>query len=170
MRNARRLDIVTHRVTDGGAMPGKLVGQSAMTAAERQRRYRARRKAARAAATQPADQNDQAAQANQCISDAVAAPPAGMPGADYPRMLYHPDGRTTIAETPEDHDRLMADGWETIPLAVHLQRPVTHHGFLGASNDHPLATIIREVMRQVLDEYDLSDFVTPEVSKRFGEI
>jgi hypothetical protein len=42
---------------------------------------------------------------------------------------------------------------------VHQQRPVTHHGVLGASND-PLAVLIRDVMVQVLDEYDLSDFVT----------
>jgi hypothetical protein len=47
---------------------------------------------------------------------AVAAPPAGNPG-DYPRMLYHPDGRTTVVDTPERHDRLKPDGWEIAPLA-----------------------------------------------------
>jgi hypothetical protein len=76
-------------------------------------------------------------------------------------MLYHPDGRTTIAETPEEHDQLTPDGWGPIPLAIHLQRPVTHYGVLGASNDHPLAAIIREVMRHVLDEYGVGQ--TPRV-------
>jgi hypothetical protein len=70
-------------------------------------------------------------------------------------MLYHPDGRTTIVETAEEHDRLTPDGWGTTPLAVHQQRPVTHHGFLGAANNDPLAVIIREVLEQVLDERGL---------------
>jgi hypothetical protein len=77
-------------------------------------------------------------------------------------MLYHPDGRTTVVDTPEEHARLTPDGWEMAPLAVHLRRPVTHHGFLGAaSSDHPLAAIIREVMMAVLDERDLSGWVEP---------
>ena len=72
-----------------------------------------------------------------------------------PCRFRSPDGRTIIVDTPEDHDRLMPDGWETTPLAVHQQRPVTHHGFLGANND-PLAVTIREVLAQVLDERDLT--------------
>ena len=39
-----------------------------------------------------------------------------------------------FATTPEQHDRLKPDGWEMAPLAVHRQRLVTHHGFLGTDN------------------------------------
>jgi hypothetical protein len=70
-------------------------------------------------------------------------------------MLYHPDGRTTVVDRPERHDRVKPDGWEMAPLAVHRQRPVSHHGILGANND-PLVATIREVIEQVLDERDLS--------------
>lgn len=47
---------------------------------------------------------------------------------DYPRMLYHADGRTRVVATPEEHNAQTPAGWGTIPLAVHLQRPVWHHG------------------------------------------
>jgi hypothetical protein len=65
-------------------------------------------------------------------------------------------GAPRVVETAEEHDRLTPDGWGTIPLPVHQQRPVTHHGFLGAANNDPLAVIIREVLTAVLDERDLS--------------
>jgi hypothetical protein len=152
------------------AMPRKPIGTSPMTATERSRRRRAKAKALRDAA-QKAIQSASAQPASSSTRTASSAGRPDNPGPDdYPRMLYHPDGRTTIVETAEEHDRLTPDGWGTIPLAVHQQRPVTHHGFLGAAGNDPLAATIREVMRSVLDEYDLSNFVTPEVSKRFGEI
>ena len=71
--------------------------------------------------------------------DAVApAAPRAPPGADYPRWLYHPDGRSVVVQTPEDHDRLKPEGWDTVPLAKHRQLPVSHHGVLG-DPDHPFA-------------------------------
>jgi hypothetical protein len=160
-------------------MAGKPIGAVAMLAAERQRRYRAKARALRDAATPPADSNTVTAKADGSepdqqdddhpdarasgdlsdglpLSDLIADghPPGipGRPGADYPRMLYHADGRTLVVDGPEAHDQLIPDGWGTVPLAVHLRRPVTHHGVLGASHDHPLAAIIREVLTQVLDE------------------
>jgi hypothetical protein len=111
-------------------MPRRLIGEAAMSDAERQQRRRDKAKALRDAAPRPP---------NSAIKSAPMQPaPAGKPGnsgcADYPRMLYHPDGRTTVVNAPEHHDRLKPDGWEMAPLAVHRQRPVTHHGFLGADN------------------------------------
>jgi hypothetical protein len=128
------------------------MGDAAMTGAERQKRRRDKAKTLRDAAHKP-------------IQSAPANPsPVKEPGTDYPRMLYHADGRTIIAETPEQQDPLIADGWSTIPSPIHQQRPVTHHGFLGASSD-PLATIIREVLTQVLDERDLSGALHGVVEK-----
>jgi hypothetical protein len=170
-------------------MAGKPIGAVAMSAAERQRRRRAKARALRDATPAPADSDAVVVTANARGSeptgftaepvpaldtDAIAALPtesSGNPGPDdYPRMLYQEDGRTIIVETSEEHDRLMAGGWSMTPFDVHRQRPVTHFGFLGASNVHPLAATLRDVMRSVLDEYDLSDFVAPEVSKRFRKI
>ena len=140
-------------------MSRKPIGEAAMTNAERSRRRRIKAKALREAAP-PSDVVT--VEANGSEPEAIAAPPAGP--ADYPRMLYHPDGRTTIADTPEQHDQLTPDGWGTIPSPIHQQRPFTHHGFLGASSD-PLATIIREVLTQVLDERDLSGALHGVVEK-----
>jgi len=103
-----------------------------MSGAERQQRRRDKARALRNAAPPP---DVVAVQTNRSEPEAIAAPRAGKPGAaDYPRMLYHADGRTTVVDTPEAHDRLKPDGWEMTPLAVHRQRPVTHHSFLGTDN------------------------------------
>lgn len=108
------------------AMSRTPIGEAAMSDAERQQRRRDRAKALRDAAPPP---DGLAVPTNGSEPDVVAAAPIGKPGpADYPRMLYHQDGRTIIAATPEQHDRLKPDGWEKAPLAVRRQRPVTHHG------------------------------------------
>jgi hypothetical protein len=114
-------------------MSGKLVGEHAMSSAERQRRYRARAKALRDAATPSAAGDVVAVTAKTngseptCFAaeevpalgtNAITALPAERPhytgSDDYPRMLYHPDGRTIVVESPEEHDKAMADGWGTI--------------------------------------------------------
>jgi|307.fasta_scaffold30880_2 hypothetical protein len=73
---------------------------------------------------------------------------------DYPRMLYHPDGRTIIAETPEEHDKLAREGWEQMPLPIHQQRPATTSA--STSGTDPLAVLMREVMQSVLEDYGFS--------------
>ena len=30
-------------------------------------------------------------------------------------MLFHPDGRTLVAATPEEHDALAREDWGTVP-------------------------------------------------------
>jgi len=70
---------------------------------------------------------------------------------DYPRMLYHEDGRTIIVESPEEHDKLARDGWEQMPLEIHQQRPATPSPSMSGGD--PLAILIRETMQSVLEEY-----------------
>jgi hypothetical protein len=121
-------------------MSRRPIGDVALTNAERSRRRRIKARALRDAASPSVvvavrANGSKPIQTNGSAPEATPAPPAGKPNpADYPRMLYHPDGRTTVVDTPEQHDRLKPDGWGTIPLAVHRQRPVTHHGVLGADN------------------------------------
>lgn len=109
-------------------MSRKPIGVAPMSNAERSRRRREKAKALRDAALMP----DLVAVANG--SETIAAPLRygdphnGKSGPDYPRMLYHPDGRTIIVDTPELHARLTPDGWVITPLAVHRQRLVWHHG------------------------------------------
>jgi hypothetical protein len=130
--------------TPGGlswrAMPPKPIGAAPMSVAERSRRHRAKAKALRDANLAPLTPNSDRVETGVPDPNAAAPEPDGS-GADYPRMLYHPDGRTIIADTPEHHARLMPDGWVIAPLAVHQQRPVSHHGFLGA--DHPFVLPMR---------------------------
>lgn len=99
-----------------------------MSNAERSRRRREKAKALREAAPTP-DVIAIQANGSKPVAAITTRPSAEVfPGHDYPRMLYHPDGRTTIAATPEQHEALRPAGWGTNPLAKHLQRPVWHHG------------------------------------------
>jgi hypothetical protein len=69
---------------------------------------------------------------------------------DYPRMLFHPDGRTTVVDTPEQEDPMLREGWSQKPAEVHLKPdPTPSVGFAVAD---PLAVMIRNVLEQVLDE------------------
>lgn len=115
-------------------MSRRPIGETAMSDAERQQRHRDKLKAFRDAGDQPGD-DVATVQANGIEPEAIVAPPAAKPGpADYPRMLYHPDGRTMVVDTPDHHEQLLRDGWVTAPLPVHRQRPVTHYGFLGSGS------------------------------------
>lgn len=116
-------------------MSRRPLGEVAMSVAERSRRKREKAKALREAVLTP---DVVAFQANGSEASPIAAPPVvprdghktlgALAGHDYPRMLYHPDGRTIVVATPEHHDRLTPDGWDTVPYPVHRQRPVWHHG------------------------------------------
>lgn len=72
---------------------------------------------------------------------------------DYPRMLYMADGRTTVAETPEDHDVLMRDGWDTVPSEIHYRIPPTQAPAMSSGD--PLGLMIRQILNEVLDERGL---------------
>jgi hypothetical protein len=95
--------------------------------AERSRRRRVKAKALRDAAPPPDVQaNGSAPEGRRC----AARRKVGRLSSDA-----LPSRRAlTVVHTPEQHNQLKPDGWEMAPLAVHRQRPVTHHGFLGADN------------------------------------
>jgi hypothetical protein len=81
------------------------------------------------------------------------ARPGNAGRADYPRMLYHADGRTLTVDTPEDHDALMGSGWDTEPAAIHQRNKPTPAPTLSGGD--PMAQLIRSVMNEVLDERGL---------------
>lgn len=70
---------------------------------------------------------------------------------DYPRMLYHEDGRTIIVETPEEHDALHRDGWGQAPLAIHQKPPPSPSPTMSGGD--PMAALIRETLEAVLAEH-----------------
>jgi hypothetical protein len=65
-------------------------------------------------------------------------------------MLYHPDGRSVVVATPEEHDRLASEDWGTVPQDIHRMPAVTASPILSGGD--PLALMIREVLESVLDE------------------
>ncbi len=68
-------------------------------------------------------------------------------------MLYHADGSTRIAQTPEEHDALHAAGWDTVPGEAHQRRPVTPSPALNTGD--PLGEMFRQVLNEVLDERNI---------------
>ena len=87
------------------------------------------------------------------MADPAPARPGNADRNDYPRMLYQPDGRTLIVETPGEHDRLMADGWDTVPSEVHTRNPATPAPALSAGD--PLGVMVRQILNEVMDERGL---------------
>lgn len=85
------------------------------------------------------------------VSEALPEAPA-RPGnasrADYPRMLYHPDGRTITVADPEEHDKLAKEGWDTVPPPNYVGRKPTP----SVGSGDALSQLIRAVMEAVLDE------------------
>jgi hypothetical protein len=78
------------------------------------------------------------------------ATPGNAGRADYPRMIYHPDGRTMQVETAAEEDGLRADGWGQKPSPIHY-RPKPSQSVSYGSND-PMAVMFRNILEQVLDE------------------
>lgn len=124
-------------------MGRRLIGEAPTFDAERQQRRRDKAK------EKPADQRDVVTvQANGSVPDpnAIAAPPAGKSGTDYPQVLCHPDRRTTNAATQKHHDRLMADGRARFrPPCIGSVRSLVRR-----PRHQPLVATICEVLRKSL--------------------
>ena len=71
---------------------------------------------------------------------------------DYPRMLYQPDGRMIIAHSPEEHDELHRQGWDTVPAPAVQKPPVSASAQLGQMDPFNIGPIVRQVMYEVLNE------------------
>lgn len=80
--------------------------------------------------------------------------------ADYPRMLYHKDGRMIIVHTPEEHNELMGSGWDTEPAETHKKVQATPSGYISSSD--PLALLLKAAIREVLPE------VMPAILEQYG--
>jgi hypothetical protein len=84
----------------------------------------------------------------------MSGPRPGNSGrADYPRMLYHGDGRTVVVATPKEHDDLLKAGWDSVPQSVHM-RPAPSPAPIMAGGD-PMGAMIRQILNEVLDERGL---------------
>jgi hypothetical protein len=70
-------------------------------------------------------------------------------------MLYHASGKTCIAQTPEEHDALMPQGWDTVPAAVHLRQVPTPSAAMAASDPYGLGPLIRQILNEVLNERNI---------------
>lgn len=87
------------------------------------------------------------------MADAPTPAPARPGNAgrnDYPKMLYREDGATRVVETPEEHDGLMKQGWDSVPSEVHTRPPPTMAPAMNAGE--PMGVMIRQILNEVLDE------------------
>ena len=80
----------------------------------------------------------------------MTATPGNAGRDDYPRMVYHPDGRTRVVATPAEENGLLPEGWQQTPT-VNYQRPRATPSTIAGISD-PLATMFRNILEQVLDE------------------
>lgn len=65
---------------------------------------------------------------------------------EYPRQLYHRDGRTLRAET-EAEEAEAGTGWSRTPMASHLR----HNSGETTGGSDPLAAMFRDILESVLD-------------------
>jgi len=86
--------------------------------------------------------------------------------ADYPRMLFHPDGRNIVVDTPEAHDKLHQEGWDTAPPAEQ-RAPPTAFGVLGSTSD-PLIEAVRQVIREEVRALLREEFNLRNIGKRYS--
>lgn len=86
---------------------------------------------------------------------------------DYPRMIYHPDGRTMVVDGPETENKLRFEGWGQRPHAAHTQRPVTQAPVLSGGD--PMGAILRSVIEAVLDERGLTKSLVAELLLRLPQ-
>ena len=84
------------------------------------------------------------------VPEAAPVPPGNLGRADYPRMLYHPDGSTMVVDSPGEHDELARQGWAQEPMDVHRQPVVTRSPAMSSAD--PMGLMMRAVVEAILDE------------------
>lgn len=80
--------------------------------------------------------------------------PGNSDRADYPRMLYHADGRTRIVENPEEHQSLHSEGWDTQPAPIH-QKPVVSSSAEMIPDPYGIGPLLRRILNEVLNERNI---------------
>lgn len=88
------------------------------------------------------------------MSGAAPVEPGNAGRADYPKMLYHPDGRTEVVADAEAHQKLHEEGWATTPSPIHQKPPASHSPVMSGMD--PQALLLRAVIEAVLDERGLT--------------
>lgn len=92
--------------------------------------------------------------------------PGNSQRGDYPRMLYHADGRTIVVQDPAEHDKYHHEGWDTVP-PLNRPRPVSNHGQLGATSD-PMIEAIRQVVREEVRAVLREELNLRNIGKRYS--
>jgi hypothetical protein len=87
------------------------------------------------------------------MSDLPPALPGNAGRADYPRMVYHKDGRTRVVASPAEENTLRFEGWGQTPHAAH-RRPLNAMPVVSGAD--PLGQLLRDVLERVLDERGLT--------------
>ena len=86
--------------------------------------------------------------------------------ADYPRMLYNPDGRTMVVDSAAAHDALAKEGWSQTPAPIHTGRRPTPSPM--ANNGDPIVAQLRAMIERILDERGLTAAHALNVAKLAG--
>ena len=92
------------------------------------------------------------------MSEAAPVLPGNAGPDDYPRMLYHPSGRTMVVAGPAAHEQAHQEGWATTPSPIHHQP--TQSAMPVLSGADPTAVLLRAVLEAVLDERGLTKALT----------
>ena len=88
------------------------------------------------------------------MSDLPPAIPGNAGRADYPRMVYHKDGRNRIVQSAAEENTLRFEGWGQQPQAQHRRSGTSAMPLVGMSD--PLGILLRSILEQVLDERGLT--------------
>ena len=88
------------------------------------------------------------------MSDLPPVLPGNAGRADYPRMVYHKDGRNRIVSTAAEENTLRFEGWGQQPQPQHRRTGTSAMPIVGASD--PIALMVRDVLERVLDERGLT--------------
>jgi hypothetical protein len=88
------------------------------------------------------------------------------PDNDYPRQIYHPDGRTARVESAEE-EQAAGEGWGREPSPVHQQ---AGGGVSAVTASDPQSLLFREVLEQVLDERGLGPSRKERAEHREAEV
>lgn len=91
---------------------------------------------------------------------AIEAIPGNAGRADYPRMLYHADGRFLVVQNPEQHQAQLEKGFSQNPQPQHQVAPIVKNPVGGDS----MQDIMRAAVEKVLDERGLTKAWARDVS------
>lgn len=87
---------------------------------------------------------------------------------DYPRMVYHPDGRSMVVEDAARENVLHLQGWGQRPSEAHRAKVATPSPIM--SGNDPASLLMKSVFERVLDERGLTKELLQLVAARLSEM